>query len=57
MAVHDDVILSIAEVLTGRHPQLFPDKVDAGDLFGDRVLDLEAGVDFEKEELSAVVVN
>ncbi len=32
------------------------DEIDAGDFFGDAVLDLEAGVDFEEIELLGVVV-
>ena len=32
------------------------DEIDAGDFFGDAVLDLEAGVDFEEVELLGVVV-
>ncbi len=32
------------------------DEVDAGDFFGDAVLDLESGVDFEEVELLGVVV-
>ena len=32
------------------------DEVDAGDLLGDAVLDLEAGVDFEEEEIFLVIV-
>ena len=38
-------------------PELGADEVDAGDLLGDGVLDLEAGVHLEEEELARVVVD
>src|SRR5207248_3079661 len=40
--------------LTLRDPQLGPDEVDAGDELGDRVLDLDAAVQLEEEEVAAV---
>ena len=43
--------------LAGGDAELLADEVDAGDLLGDGVLDLEAGVDLEEEELARVVVD
>ena len=39
----------------GRDADLLLDDVDAGDELGDRVLDLDAGVDLEEEEVALVV--
>ena len=50
-----DVALLERQPLPCRDPDLFLDDVDAGDEFGDRVLDLDAGVDFEEEEVALVV--
>jgi hypothetical protein len=36
----------------GRDPQLLLDQVDAVDQLGDRVLDLQAGVHLQEEELA-----
>ena len=44
-----------AERLARGHPQLPLDQVEAGDQLGDRVLDLEAGVHLEEEELAVLV--
>ena len=41
--------------LPRRNPDLLLDDVDAGDELRDRVLDLDAGVDFEEEEAALVV--
>ena len=38
----------VAERLAGGDAQLLADQVDAGDLLGHRVLDLQAGVDLEE---------
>ena len=46
-----DVVLVVAEFGATRDPQLLPHEIDTGHLLGDRMLDLEAGVDLEKEEL------
>ena len=40
-----------AEGLAGRDQELEPDQVQAGDGLGDRVLDLDAGVDLQEPEL------
>ena len=48
VAAHGHVVLGQAERLAGRHPQLGGDDVDAGDLLGDRVLDLDAGVHLQE---------
>jgi hypothetical protein len=57
MARDGHVTLAQVERLTGRHPQLLADQVDAGHGLGDRVLDLEAGVDLEEPELGRLVVD
>ena len=41
--------------LARRDADLLLDDVDAGDELGDRVLDLDAGVDLEEEEVALVV--
>ena len=46
----------VGEGLAGGEPELELDKVDAGDLLGDGVLDLEAGVRLDEPELAVVVV-
>ena len=40
----------VAELLAGRDPEHLPDQVDAGDLLGDAVLDLQAGVHLEERD-------
>ena len=50
------VVLVVAERFPGGDPDLFPDQVDAGGLFGDRVFDLESSVDLKEEELPGGVV-
>ncbi len=52
-----DVVLVVAEFGATRDPQLLPHEIDTGHLLGDRMLDLEAGVDLEKEELTRCVVD
>ncbi len=47
-----DVGLVVAEGFARGDAQLLAHEVDAGDLLGDRVLDLEAGVHLEEEELA-----
>src|SRR5699024_1670186 len=48
------VRLGVVEVegLTVGDAEHLPDEVDAGDLLGDRVLDLEAGVDLEERDVA-----
>ncbi len=55
VAVERHVVLGEAERLAGGDPQLQLDQVEAGDELGDRVLDLQAGVDLEEEVLGGVV--
>ena len=43
-----DLGVVVAELLAGRDAEHLADQVDAGDLLGDAVLDLEAGVDLEE---------
>ena len=43
--------VGVVERLAVRDPELLTDEVDAGDLLGDRVLDLEAGVDLEEGDV------
>ena len=43
-----DLLLGDREPLAAGDPQLLADDVDAGDHLGDRVLDLQAGVDLEE---------
>ena len=50
------VVLGKAQRLAHRHPELLADQVDVGHLLGDRVLDLEPGVDLQEIELAGVVV-
>ena len=52
-----EVALGPAQRLAGGDAELLADQVDAGDLLGDGVLDLEAGVDLEEEELAGGVVD
>ena len=53
--VNVDVALLERQPLAGGDPNLFLDDVDAGDELGDGMLDLDAGVDFEEEEVALVV--
>ena len=46
MAAHDRVVG--ADLLTSSDAELLSHEIDAGDLFADRVLHLESGVDFEE---------
>ena len=43
-----DLRVVVAELLAGGDAEHLADQVDAGDLLGDAVLDLEAGVDLEE---------
>ena len=43
-----DLRVVVPELLAGRDPEHLADQVDAGDLLGDAVLDLEPGVDLEE---------
>ena len=47
------ILLGEAERLAVRDPQLLRHQVAAGDLFGDGMLDLDAAVHLEEEELAA----
>ena len=57
VAAERDRLLLVAERLAGGDAQLLADQVDARDLLGDRVLDLQPGVDLEEEELVGGVVD
>ncbi len=46
-----DVFLLEAQLFAGGDADLFLDQIDAGDLLGDGMLDLDAGVDFEEVEV------
>ena len=50
MACPDSAGLLAVELPAVRHVQLEPDQVDAGGQLGDRVLDLQPGVDLEEGE-------
>ena len=45
-----DLRIVVPELLTGRDAEHLADQVDAGDLLGHAVLDLEAGVDLEERD-------
>ena len=47
----DDLVLAERQRLAGGDPDLLLDQVDAGDHLGDRVLDLDAGVDLDEVEV------
>ena len=49
------LVLRQRQRLAGRHADLPLDEVDAGDHLGDRVLDLQAGVHLEEEEVAVLV--
>ena len=49
--VRRDVVLRERQRLAGGDAQLQLDEVEAGDQLGDRVLDLQAGVHLQEEEL------
>ena len=55
MPVALDVVLGEAEGLARGHPELPLDQVEPGDELGHRVLDLEAGVHLQEEELPVLV--
>src|SRR5712691_1361185 len=55
MALDLELVLSQREGLAGGDLELEPDQVEAGDHFGDGVLDLEAGVDLEEVETAVGV--
>ena len=55
VAVERHVPLLERQALPRRDPDLFLDDVDAGDELGHRVLDLDARVDLEEEEVALVV--
>ena len=54
VAVGNDIVLRQRELLTGGDADLGFDEVDAGDHLGDRVLDLDAGIDLN--EIKVVVL-
>ena len=56
VTAHDEVLLLEGDRLTRRDAKLLADEVNAGDLLGDRMLDLNAGVHLAEIEV-AVLVN
>ena len=54
-ALRQDLVLGHRQRFAGRDADLPLDEVDAGDHLGDRVLDLQAGVHLEEEELAVLV--
>ena len=54
-ALGEDLVLRHRQGLAGRHADLPLDEVDAGDRLGHRVLDLQAGVHLEEEELAILI--
>ena len=55
VATGNDLFLGHRQRFARRNPNLPLDEIDSGDLFGDRVLDLKAGIHFKEEELSLLV--
>ena len=55
VALNLDIVLRDIEFFAARDAQLFADDIDAGDHFGDRVLDLQARVHFYEIELAVFV--
>jgi hypothetical protein len=51
VAAERQVALPEAQLLAGGNPDLLGDEIDAGDLFGHRMLDLDAGVHLDEVEL------
>ena len=51
MAAHGDILLAKRQWLAGGDPDLLLDQVDAGDHLGDRMLDLDPGVDLDEVEV------
>ena len=51
------VVLRVTQRLATSDTELLAHQVDAGHFFGDRVLDLQSGVDFKEEELATLVVD
>ena len=56
MPVRLDVVLGDVQRFAGRDAELLAHEVDAGDLLGDGVLDLEPGVHLEEPEVGRGVV-
>ena len=54
MAVERDLVLRQRQLFAERHPQLPFDQVDAGDQFGDGMLDLQPRVHLDEEHILAV---
>ena len=50
-----DVLLRDRQTAAGGDADLLAHEVDAGDRFGDRMLDLQAGVHFDEIELAVLV--
>src|SRR5574343_1041144 len=50
-----DVFLAEAQLFAGRNADLFLHDIDAGNHFGDRVFDLNAGVHFDEVELAVFI--
>jgi hypothetical protein len=55
MAAESQVALPEAQLLTGSNADLLGNEIDAGDQFGDRMLDLDAGVHLDEVELVVLV--
>ena len=55
MALEHDVLLGEAQRAAGGDADLLAHDVDAGDRFGDRMLDLQAGVHLDEIELAVLV--
>src|SRR3954469_13035992 len=55
MTVERHVSLLERETLSGGDPDLLLDDIHAGDEFGHRVLDLDAGIHLEEKEVALVV--
>ncbi len=55
VAAGSDLVLRHRQRLAAGDADLPLDEIDAGDHLGDRVLDLEAGVHLEEEELAVLI--
>ena len=55
VALEHDLVLGEAERRAGGDADLLAHQVDAGDRLGDRMLDLQAGVHLDEEELAVLV--
>jgi hypothetical protein len=55
MTAESQITLPEAKLLAGSNADLLGNKIDAGDLFSDRMLDLDAGVHLDEVELVVLV--